>query len=153
MPLDGVEIKGLVETQKKLEQVAADLHGEPVLKAVREGALMLQRTAKEEVAVDSGRLRGSITSRVTGEAKSVTGIVGTNVKYAADQEFGRGPHTPDMGSLEIWARRHDVSLKGIAAHIEEFGTRAQPYMRPAADENQDAIQKKIEDAVKGIVNA
>lgn len=151
MPIDGVEIKGLVETQKKLEQVAKDLAGEPVVQAVREGSLMLQRTAKEEVAVDTGRLRGSITSRVIGEEKSVTGIVGTNVKYAADQEFGTGPHIPDMGPLTIWARRHDVDVKDIAQAIGEHGTVAQPYMKPAAEANRDQITKKIEDAVKGIV--
>lgn len=151
MPIDGVEIKGLVETQKKLEQVAADLAGEPMRQAVREGTLLIQRSAKEEVPVDTGRLRGSITSRVVGEEKSITGITGTNVKYAADVEFGTGPHMPEMGSLAIWAKRHDVELKAIAEAIGQHGTRAQPYMAPAAKANDSAIKKKIEDAVKGIV--
>jgi HK97 gp10 family phage protein len=152
MPISNIEITGLIETQRKLEQVAKDLSGEPMVKAIRESTLLVQRTAKEEVPVDTGQLRNSITSRVIGEAKSVTGIVGTNKKHAASVEFGRGPHIPDMGPLTIWARRHDVDVKDVAQAIQQYGTRAQPYMAPAVKANRDAVTKKIEDAVKGIVN-
>ena len=120
--------------------------------AMRESTLRVQRAAVEEVPVDTARLKNSITSRVIGEAKSVTGVVGTKVKYAAKVEFGQGPHEPEMGPLGIWARRHSEDVNAVAAGIRRYGTRAQPYMQPAAKSQEGAVVKTIEVAVKGIVD-
>lgn len=62
--------------------------------SVRRLALMLLRHVKEDklsdqvLRVRTGRLRRSITQAVQVIGPKVTGIVGTNVAYAARQEYG-----------------------------------------------------------------
>ncbi len=53
--------------------------------AVREAAMMVEREAKTNTPVDTGRLRGSIASE---EKTPLLFEVGTNVEYAAFIEFG-----------------------------------------------------------------
>jgi len=50
--------------------------------------LLVERDAKKNCPVDTGRLRSSITNRMEIEDKQLIGIVGTNVEYAPYQEFG-----------------------------------------------------------------
>lgn len=62
-------------------------------------ALKVERLARSYAPVDTGRLRNSITHRirtqVSGGESSVVAEVGTNVEYAAAQEFGtRDGHVP-----------------------------------------------------------
>src|SRR5512139_1604451 len=87
-----VDIKGLKELQKKMEQVIKDLHGAPMLNAMRDSTLTVQRYAKQNAPVDTGRLRASILPEVVSDAEMLLGIVGSNVEYAPYQEFGTGPH-------------------------------------------------------------
>ena len=56
-----VEIKGLEETQRAMEQIVRDLRGEPFLSGMRRATLLVQRSAKQKAPVDTGRLRASIT--------------------------------------------------------------------------------------------
>ena len=55
-----------------------------IQKGLQKAVLVVERQAKEDCPVDTGRLRASITSEVSGDE----GKVGTNVEYAADVEFG-----------------------------------------------------------------
>ena len=66
-----VEVLGVEKLAKKLKP--ADLK-----EALNESCLLVENTAKENCPVDSGQLRNSITSNVSGEK----GEVGTNVEYA-----------------------------------------------------------------------
>ena len=66
-----VEVLGIDRLAKKLKP--ADLK-----EALNESCLLVENTAKENCPVDSGQLRNSITSNVSGEK----GEVGTNVEYA-----------------------------------------------------------------------
>lgn len=63
----------------------------PVLvKAVQKGLLAVERDAKRNAPVDTGRLRSSITHDVSVKAGEVLGRVGTNVAYGAFVEYGTG---------------------------------------------------------------
>jgi HK97 gp10 family phage protein len=55
--------------------------------------LLVERDAKKNAPVDTGRLRASITHYVEKE-KEIVGIVGTNVEYAKYQEFGTSKMPP-----------------------------------------------------------
>lgn len=66
-----VEVLGVDALMAKLSAV-------DVQEALNESCLLVENTAKENCPVDSGQLRNSITSNVSGE----TGEVGTNVEYA-----------------------------------------------------------------------
>ena len=50
--------------------------------------LMVENDAKRFVAVDTGRLRSSITHEIERSKNEIIGRVGTNVNYAIAQEYG-----------------------------------------------------------------
>ncbi|MFA5714363.1 MAG: HK97-gp10 family putative phage morphogenesis protein [Candidatus Paceibacterota bacterium] len=82
------EVRGLKEAQRNLERAVRDLQGEPILNAMRDSTLLVTRNAKINAPVDTGRLRASITPSVASMKETVTGIVGSNVKYAPYVELG-----------------------------------------------------------------
>ena len=87
-----LEIKGRRELQRKAEQVMRDLHGEPMLKAMRDATLLVTRDGKKNAPVDTGRLRASITPEVRSQGEDMLGVVGSNVKYAPFVEFREARH-------------------------------------------------------------
>jgi phage gpG-like protein len=73
-------------------------------------ALRIEREARKRAPVDTGRLRNSITHRVYPEgSRRLVAEVGTNVEYAAAQEFGTSRGVPPTrflgGALEAVARQ------------------------------------------------
>jgi len=155
-----VEVKGLIELQAKMEQMVADLHGPPVLNAMRDSALMVERDAKINAPVDTGRLRASIVPEIVAGADQIWGIVGSNVTYAASVEYGSRPHMPPIEPLAAWVRRHHIGEAGyeygiamlIAWKIAAHGTKARPYLEPAFQKNEAAIRNKFDQAIEVIVN-
>lgn len=117
-----IDVKGLEEVQRKLEQVARDLRGDPILAAMRESTLLVQRGAKIFAPVDTGRLRASIIPEVVQHAEVVQGIVGSNLSYSGFQE---------VGTKFMKGRR---------------------YLRRAFEKYQSYINSLIEKAVARIVN-
>jgi len=57
-------------------------------KNMLKACLLVERDAKKNAPVDTGRLRASITHELETEKDELIGIVGTNVVYAKYQEFG-----------------------------------------------------------------
>lgn len=75
---------------------------------LQKAVLAVEREAKRDCPVDTGRLRSSITGRIEGS----TGIVGTNVEYAAFVEHGTG-----RGSAQPFLF---PALEMVRAKIAEF---------------------------------
>ncbi len=153
MPVD-LSVHGLTETRRKLEQAAADLHGQPLLDGMHQATLLVERDARKNAPVDSGRLRASIASEVRVEgigAKSVIGVVGSNVAHAPYQELGTRPHWPPIGAVETWARRHGMSAFLVARAISRRGTKAQRFLGRAFDTNKPRIVAILGQSVAGIV--
>ena len=82
-----VEVRGLKETQRRLTQAVRDINGPPVVNAMRNATLIVQRDAKINAPVDTGRLRASITPSVM-TSPVLQGVIGSNVVYAPMQELG-----------------------------------------------------------------
>ena len=142
-----VEIKGLRETQRRMEQLIRDLHGVPYLNAMRRATLIVQRAAKIKAPVDTGRLRASITPEVrTHMRTSVQGVVGSNVKYAPFRELGTRPHFVPAEYIGKWAERHDLGYRGLYVSGE-----ATPFLEPALRENERKIIALLERVVSKIV--
>lgn len=58
-------------------------------------ALRVERLARVRAPIDTGRLRNSITHRISPLGRELAAEIGTNVEYAAAQEFGtRDGHVP-----------------------------------------------------------
>jgi phage gpG-like protein len=144
------ELKGRRLAQKKMMQMVKDLEGGPMLKAMRDSTLMVQRDAKKLAPVDTGRLRASITPSVKG-GDPVRGVVGSNVKYAPFMELGTRPHWPPVSALATWARRHGKTAWGVAQLIASRGLAARRFLQGAFEKNAPRIVRKLGDAVAEIV--
>jgi len=147
------EVRGRIALQQKLSQVVADLHGPPILNAMRDCTLVVQRKAKINAPVDVGRLRASITPEVTIAplGNTIQGVVGSNVEYAPAMEFGAPPHWPPLSDLEPWARRHGMSAFVVARAIARRGIKGRKYLQNALESSHDYIVGRLGRAVKTIV--
>jgi len=123
----------------KLNQAATDV-GELIAGAARENA-----------PVDTGDLRSRIEAVVENVSATLVQIrVGTNRDGAAAQEFGTGPFFPPPSELRDWARRvlgDPDAAYPVAKSISETGLEAQPYLRPAFEDNLEQTLDIINNAV------
>ncbi len=79
----GAQITLTSHKEERLKEIFSQLK-QGMVKA----CLLVERDAKINAPVDTGRLRSSITNRIEIEGDQLVGIVGTNVEYASFQEFG-----------------------------------------------------------------
>ncbi len=122
-----ITIHGLDDLREQLRSSKAD---KPVARFLNRGAIYMQREARMAAPVDTGRLRNSIGTEAP---NTRTRSIGPNVEYAEYVEFGTRPHMPPVGALAGWAKRHGLNEEAVARGIAARGTKAQPYMQPAAD--------------------
>ncbi len=103
-----------------------------VKKSVEASCNIIADSARSMCPVDTGNLRASITVDVQQVAfQSITGTVFATADYADYVEFGTG-------------RRGDP----IVPHTDKPGMIAQPFMRPAFDENKSAIEDLFREQIK-----
>ncbi len=99
--------------------------------------------AIQKCPVDTGNLRGSITSEVNERDLSVR--IGTPVEYAPYIEFGTGEYAENgEGRKGGWFFEYDGN-KGEKGKRFTRGNKPQPFLRPALIENKEKI--------KGLMNA
>jgi phage gpG-like protein len=163
---DTASIERMAKTYGNTAPVIADeFH-----RAMNQSVLLVERSAKQVVPVDTGHLRRSITHEVTGSGAMVVGKVGTNVPYAKVVEEGRGAGKPmpPPGSLLKWMGRKGIPADEqfigrsdltdvarapragggyhqieylIARAIGRRGIPGKPYLGPALEKNAAAIQR------------
>lgn len=114
--------------------------------ATKAGALIVLNAAKAKVRYQSGTLRRSIHMEVDVSTPTRCRVlVGTDLVYAAIHEFG--------GTISPKGRF--LVFKGADGKMV-FLTRpvtisAQPYMRPAIDENKDEVKREIGEALADLL--
>ena len=91
--------------------------------------------------VDTGRLRGSITSTVEGNSA----VIGTNVEYAPYVEFGTGAKGDK--SVAHTTKKHWTYYSGGRFYTTS-GQAAQPFLVPALKNNVPKIIEKFREAYK-----
>jgi HK97 gp10 family phage protein len=141
-----VEIQGLTGVEDALANAGPKLAKKALRKALRAGGQIFIDQAKQRAPV----LVKGTPQRRPGELRdSIKGIV----KMSPKQESGRITVGPTYGKSE---RRDSPGLYGL---FVEFGTRympAQPYMRPAFDQNArralDAATEVLRAAVDDLKN-
>jgi len=175
------QLLGVERVVSFMEQAGSNVH-EVVKTEVRNLAVMLMgyvKTSKlsgDPLHVQTGRLRRSITSRVVEEgAGLVSGVVGTNVVYAAAHEFGvdmikqctvhafvrkcksRNVYTMKKGkyfSLQGAVSMVKLSAEGIA-HVGEFQRMQhiklpeRSFLRSALNELGPEIRADLAAAIMG----
>ena len=112
-----MKVDGGKKLAEKFHSMSQKVYTEQEQELLQAG-MVVERAAKQNAPVDTGRLRASISTRMTKEAKSIIIEVGTNVKYAPYVEFGSSRNP------------------------------AQPYLFPAFVENKQKVLKMLADAMR-----
>jgi len=160
-----IEIKGREELQRKMTQMVRDLHGTPILNAMRDSTLLVQRKARQNAPVDTGRLRASINPEIRMDANDVQGVVGSNVVYAPDQEFGTKPHgiwsRSPFGVLAFewkdgptYTRSDGTTYKPTIYFFRSVthpGTKGKRYLQRAFESSELAINRRFERAMNEVI--
>ena len=132
-----IEFRGLDEVLEELENLVSP---EQLEKGLEDACLIVERAAKQKAPKGrTGELARSITHKVEG----YEGIVYTPLEYAPYAEFGTGIFAENGGRTDVpW---HYQDEKG-EWHTTS-GMPPHPYMRPALDENREAIINAIKGGV------
>ena len=121
-----------------LYEAAIIVHGDAVLKAP-------VGQYPQGSGVVGGNLRSSIAFDV--DEKDSIAYVGTNVEYAPHVEYGTRPHIIRAKNAKALSNGSIIFGK----KVNHPGTKPQPFLRPALDENEDKIQKKIKATIKAAI--
>lgn len=129
-------VKGLDNLLRKLGALGGNSR-EALKVGILQAAKKVQGDAKELCPVgDSGQLRNSIQASVEENAGKVVGKVSTNVEYAPYVEFGTG----QRGESSPSPPKYDGELN---YRQDWAGMPAQPYMYPAAKQNEEIVPKIV----------
>jgi HK97 gp10 family phage protein len=113
----------------------------PLAEATQKACSFVLQDARAIVPVDTGELKGSGRQDVTEERGAVTGTVSFTAEHAGFVEYGtglRGRGTypgplPQTGVPITGSWVYDYKSQGW------IGMKAQPYLRPALDQNRQRI--------------
>ena len=124
-----INIIGQEQVRRRLGAVSRALDGQGLLPALRAAALVVQNDAKRRAPFKTGTLKKSIHTEPRG---SHAVSVGTDVPYAARIEFG---------------------FAGTDSRGRTYNQAAQPYLRPALDENKAEVEREFADALEDLLRA
>jgi HK97 gp10 family phage protein len=131
-----IELEGLDDVLKSLGDLADTSNLES---ALGRACAKVEADAKKKAPKDSGELRRSITSKVSGEE----GIVYTPLFYAPYVEYGTGLFAESGGRQDVpWVYQDDEGEWHSTS-----GMKPQPYMRPALYENREEILRIIREGL------
>jgi len=109
-----------------------------IKKQVLYSAYAIQKGAKEKCPVDHGILRNSINVEPTNNGFGAD--VGTNVHYAPHVEFGTAPHVIRVKNKKALSD----GKKMFGKKVNHPGTKAQPFLYPAWDQERKVFLEKAE---------
>lgn len=159
------EIKGDREVIADLRRFDAAARGE-IQKGIGRIALKLmirvkaQKLTGQVLNVRTGRLRRSITQRIEASASEISGIVGTNVDYAAIHEYGFKGAVSVKQHLRLVKQAFGRPLKSpvwatVGAHSKNVSMPERSFLRSAlADlKGSGAIKAEIDAAITRAIEA
>lgn len=128
-----------IEIHDNSKEVSAAIKA-ALLRGLEKCGLVAEGYAKKLCPVDTGNLRNSITHQVDSEGHSV--YVGTNSDYGAYVELGTGKYYPG-GRPTPWVYQ---DAKGNWHRTS--GSKAQPFLKPAAAEHADQYREILKKELK-----
>lgn len=141
-----VRIDGSESLMRKLSALAEAAQGQMLERAMVAGALIVQNAAKEQAPFLTGTLRRSIH-------------IGGHEELNPDGEGGNVPE-PEVDGASVavyvgtdveYARRIEYGFNGTDSLGRQYSQAAQPYLRPAADENQAAVRTEVGEALRELI--
>lgn len=133
-----VKVYGVEELIRKL--APGRLVGKPARSFLNRWAIATERQAKANAPVGvTGNLRRSLTHDVDSGEFPTSARVGTNTTYAPYVHEGTRPHWPPIAAITPWARKKGIPPYLVARSIARKGTKAQPFLRDAADSTEGRI--------------
>lgn len=137
---DSIKLEGLEEIFENLNSLVDE---QQVKQAMGKACALVERSAKQKAPKGTGELRRSITSRVEVDGNEVRGVVFTPLEYAPYVEFGTGLFAEEGGRQDVpWCYQDDEGNWHSTS-----GQHPQPYMRPALNENREAIKRVLKEAL------
>lgn len=159
------EIKGDREVVADLRRFDAAARGE-IQKGIGRIALKLlvrvkaQKLSGQALNVRTGRLRRSITQRIEASADEISGIVGTNVDYAAVHEYGFKGAVSVKQHLRLVKEAFGRPLKSpvwstVRSHSRDVEYPEHSFLRSALKEMKEkgVIEAEINAAIDSAVKA
>lgn len=128
-----------IEIHDNSKEISAAIKA-ALLRGLEKCGLVAEGYAKKLCPVDTGNLRNSITHQVDSEGHSV--YVGTNSDYGAYVELGTGKYYPG-GRPTPWVYQ---DAKGNWHRTS--GSKAQPFLKPAAAEHADQYREILKKELK-----
>lgn len=129
------------ELSALFDKAVRELPGK-VSKAVRKTAFDVRATAQQLAPYDTGNLRNSITVETLGPYAAA---VGPTANYGRYVEEGTAPH------VIVPKNAKALYFNGIfTSRVSHPGTRAQPYMAPAAERHAPALTKAIAEVARAL---
>lgn len=157
--ITSIEVKGasrLLELWGKAPQkVATKSH-----QALLESLLRIQASVQENTPVASSVLRNSFGHTVIELGPdNILGAVGSPLDYAVPVELGTKPHHPPIQPLRDWVEsklhihesESEAVAQTIAWKIYRHGTEGEFMMLEAMDDNESAVNRLFDQAVKELV--
>jgi len=128
-----------VTIQDNSKEVSAAIKA-ALLRGLEKCGLVAEGYAKKLCPVDTGNLRNSITHMV--DEQEPAAIIGTNSDYGAYVELGTGKYYPG-GRPTPWVYQ---DAKGNWHRTS--GSKAQPFLKPAAAEHADQYREILKKELK-----
>lgn len=129
-----IQLQGFEEVLNKLQNSPHILE-EASKQMLTKATFIARGTAQEASPIDKGTLRESITSKVEGSGKEMTGIVGSNISYAKYQEFGTRGHGPVRARVLAWQGRNGKWI--IARYVR--GVTAKKFLQKGLMEVKNSL--------------
>lgn len=139
----GVQIIGLKELSAKLKRLSAAARGEALKAAAEAGGRVIEEKAKVNIEKtfsehSRGGLAGSMMVEVSGQDSKAEAKIGPRAIYGRIQEQG-GVIYPVNAKMLSWIDP-DTGKRAVAKRVK---IDPHPYLRPALDENRDAVEKTV----------
>lgn len=142
-----VRVRNLKSLERKLAALGKLAQGDVLEKALHAGAQEIRNSAQEKAPYLTGTLRRSIHSETAEKSGArVRVLVGTDLEYAAMQEFG-GEVLPRT------AKRLVFEVEGKLVFARKVTIPAHPYLRPAFDEQKGEAVRQFRLAVGDQIRA
>lgn len=108
-----------------------------IARAMADACALIQGSARQKAPSDTGNLRRSIDFEVSEDGRE--GVVFSNAEYAPYVEIGTGVHSSKGNG-----RRTPWRYEGTHGWVTTTGNEPQPFLEPAALENESKITKSFE---------